>query len=44
MPRPPTKERKAKSRVAIKGFNAELLNLLTIRDKLEKIYRLMSNK
>ena len=38
MPSLSTKERKAKLRVAIKEFNDELLNLVTIQDKLEKIY------
>ena len=38
MPRLSTKERKAKLCVAIKEFNDELLNLVTIQDKLEKIY------
>ena len=33
-----TKKRKAKLCVAIKEFNDELLNLVTIQDKLEKIY------
>ena len=33
-----TKERKAKLRVAIKESYDELLNLVTIQDKLEKIY------
>ena len=33
-----TKERKAKRRIAIKEFNDELLNLVTIQDKMEKIY------
>ena len=32
------KVRKAKLCVAIKEFNDELLNLVTIQDKLEKIY------
>ena len=31
-----TKERKAKRRIAIKEFNDELLNLVTIQDKMEK--------
>ena len=34
----PTIERKAKLRVAVKEFNDELLNLVMIHDKLEKIY------
>ena len=38
MPSLSTKERKAELRVAIKEFNDELLNLVTIQDKLEKIY------
>ena len=38
MPSLSTKERKAKLRVAIKEFNDELLNLVTIQDKLEKIH------
>ena len=38
MPRLSTKERKAKLCVAIKEFNDELLNLVTIQDKYEKIY------
>ena len=38
MPSLSTKERKAKLRVAIKEFNDELLNLVTIQDKLEKNY------
>ena len=33
-----TKERKAKRRTAIKEFNDELLNLVTIQDKMKKIY------
>ena len=33
-----TKERKQKRRIAIKEFNDELLNLVTIQDKMEKIY------
>ena len=32
------KEKKAKQRIAIKEFNDELLNLVTIQDKMEKIY------
>ena len=38
MPSLSTKERKAKLHVAIKEFNDDLLNLVTIQDKLEKIY------
>ena len=33
-----TKERKAKRRIAIKEFNDELLNLVTIQDKMEAIH------
>ena len=38
MSRSSTKERKAKLRVAIKTFNDELLNLVKIQDKMEKVY------
>ena len=38
MSRQSTKERKERLRVAIKEFNDELLNLVTIQDKMEKIY------
>ena len=38
MSRQSTKEREAKLRVAIKELNDELLNLVTIQDKMEKIY------
>ena len=38
MPSLSTKKRKAKLCVAIKEFNDELLNLVTIQDKYEKIY------
>ena len=34
----PTKERNAKLRVAIKVFNDELLNVVKMQDKIEKIY------
>ena len=34
----PTKERNAKLRVAIKEFNDELLNVVKMQDKIEKIY------
>ena len=33
-----TKERKAKLRLAIKEFNDELLNVVKMQDKMEKIY------
>ena len=33
-----TKERKAKQRIAIKEFNDNLLNLVTMQDKMEKNY------
>ena len=33
-----SKERKAKRHIAIKEFNDELLNLVTIQDKMEKVY------
>ena len=33
-----TKERKAKQRIAIKEFNDNLLNLVTMLDKMEKNY------
>ena len=36
MPSQSTKERKAKSRVVIKEFNDELLNVVKIHDKMEK--------
>ena len=38
MSRSSTKERKAKLRVSIKTFNDELLNLVKIQDKMEKVY------
>ena len=38
MSRSSTKERKAKLRVAIKTFNDELLNLVKIQEKMEKVY------
>ena len=33
-----TKERNTKRSIAIKKFNNELLNLVTIQDKMERIY------
>ena len=38
MPSLSTKEGKTKLRVAIKEFNDELLNVVKIQDKMEKIY------
>ena len=39
-----TKERKAKRRIATKEFNDELLNLVTIQDKMKKIYPINKQK
>ena len=38
MPSLSSKERKANLRIAIKEFNDKLLNLVTMQDKMEKIY------
>ena len=40
MPSLSAKERKAKLRIAIKEFNDKLLNLVTMQDKMEKIYHI----